>query len=319
MLERIKRLENKKRLITFGASSGLQSNIRNAIFLTEAEELANGYSSSISSEAGGRSGTSVSTTNASREVLGVIGDDIFKNMAIRKAVSKLERKGEAKALKTTGRCVHKASGGEELVKSPKVTLDNNNNNCASTAPPTTGFRLVMKRYPQVKGVDLNVPELHPQISVKTMKTEHLSTFQPAATSSDGPGLYLQQTNCHEEEVIENADMHAAMHALCTTLSATPSPGILINNSMEADHEKFSHSTDTWDPPLSTFSLLNSPRFLFDISNPPEPPQNKAEQVDAIDCADSESQEEMELLGQQVSYVVGSLATTISNSISETNP
>ncbi len=303
VLERIKRLENKKRLISFGASSGLQSNIRNAIFLAEAEELANGYSSSNSSEEG-RSGTPAPPTNASSEFSGIIGDEISKNIAIRKAVSKLEKKVEAKAMKNRGSCIHKESGGDELVKPPKATL---NNNCASTAPPTTGFRFVMKQYPQEKGVDLDVPESHPQVRMKTVKTEHLSTFQPAATSSDVPGLYLPQNTCHPEETSENVDMQAAMRALCNTFPATPSPGILINRSMEVDHEKFSHSTDAWDPPLSTFSLLNSPRFIFDISNPTEPPSNKAKQVEVVDCdSDSESEEEMELLGQQVRMPLAAL-------------
>ncbi len=295
--EQIKRLENKRRLIICGASSGLQPNIRNAIFQAGAEELVNGYSSSDSSEGEG-SGVPASPTNASRNVSWMVGDEIPKNMAVREALTQLGKRVEAKALKSRDNRNHKASGGDKLAKPSKATF--NNNDCVSTPPVTPGFRFVIKKCHQGNEEDLGVLESHPQVGIKTVKPEHLPIFHPVATSFDLPGLHLMQNNCHEEGTRENIDMHGAMHTRSSNLSSTPPPGMLINSSMEMDHdhEKFSHSNDTWEPPLSTYSLLSSPRFLFEISNFTEPLANKAKQVEMVE-SDSESEEEVELLGGQV--------------------
>ncbi len=291
--ERIKRLENKKRFVICGASSGLQPNIRNAIFQAGAEELANGYSSSDSSEGEG-SGTPALPTNASRNVSWMVSGKISKNMAVRKALTQLEKRVEAKALKSSDKRNHKAPGGDKLAKPSKATF--NNNDYVSTPPFTPGFRFVMKKCHQGNEEDLGVPESHPQVGIKTVKPEHLPICHPVATSSDLPGLHLMQNNCHEEGTRESIDMHGAMHTLCSNLSSIPPPGMLMNSSMEMDHghEKFSHSNDTWEPPLSTCSLLSSPRFLFEISNFTEALANKAKQVEIV-----ESEEEVELLGEQV--------------------
>ncbi len=246
--ERIKRLENKKRLIICGASSGLQPTVRNAIFLTGTEELANDYSSSDSLDES-KNGTPASPTNVPREVSWMVGDESSKkNMAIRKALSQLEKKAEAKALKNRDSRVHKASDRDKLVKPPDATFTNNG--CISTPPPTQGFRFVTKKYPQEKG-ELVVPVSHPQVGMKTVKIGHLSAFQPDTTSFDTSGFRRMQNNCHQEEMSESVDMNGAVRTLCSNLSSTHSAGILLNSSTEADHEKFSHTNDAWDPPLST--------------------------------------------------------------------
>ncbi len=300
--EQIKRLENKKRLIICGASSGLQSNVRNAIFQAGAEELANGYSSSDNLEGEG-SLTPAPPTNASRNDSCMVGNEISKN-AVRKVLTQLEKRVEVKALKNSGKRNHKGSGGKNLAELSKATF---NNNCDSTPPFTPDYRFVMKKSHQGNEEHLGVPEWHPQARIKTVKPEHLPVCHPVATSHDFPGLHLIQNNCHEEELRKNIDMHGVMHTLSTSSSSNPPPGMLMNSSILVDHghENFTHSNDTWEPPVSTYSLMSSPRFLFDISNFKEPLAYKTKQVEIVE-PDSEYEEEVELLQGQVCMSLGAL-------------